>query len=186
MKYFSEFIQKLIRPSTHHCQSIHLVSRLHLEWFWRYYADKISSILFQRAITQERGIILMGKNMSAIFFMKNSNMKFQNSSIHGSEVMLCIKKHAMQKCLKLQRAITHEVFFRIYSKVNDAIYVSVPIYSLGFKPLALMVFVIFCYKDFINISSKSHNSEKGHNLDEKKVCFTHFLHKESIYEISKP
>ena len=35
--------------------------------FFRYFADKISSISFQRAITQERGIILVGENRSAIF-----------------------------------------------------------------------------------------------------------------------
>ena len=41
-------------------------------------------------------------------------MKFQISSMQGSEVMLCIKKHAMLKFPKLQRAITHVVFLRIY------------------------------------------------------------------------
>ena len=63
-------------------------------------------------------------------------MKFQNPSMHGSAVMLFIKKHAMKKCPKLQRAIIHEVFFRIYSQVNQVIYSSIPIYLLGFKALA--------------------------------------------------
>ena len=71
-------------------------------------------------------------------------MKFQNPSMHGSKVMLCLKKYAMYKCPKLQRAITHEVFFRIYSKVNQVIYSSIPIYSPGFKALASIVFEIFC------------------------------------------
>ena len=37
-------------------------------------------------------------------------MKFQNPSIHGSKVMLCITKHAMYKCPNLQRAITLEKY----------------------------------------------------------------------------
>ena len=35
----------------------------------------------------------MGKKIRvSYFFMKNPYMKFQNPSMHGSEVMLCIKK----------------------------------------------------------------------------------------------
>ena len=35
----------------------------------------------------------MGKKIHvSYFFMKNPYMKFQNPSMHGSEVMLCIKK----------------------------------------------------------------------------------------------
>ena len=69
MKYFSEF------------------------QFFRYFADKIASIFFQRAITQKRGIILSRKKIHvSYFFMRNPYKKFQSSSIHGSKVMLCIKK----------------------------------------------------------------------------------------------
>ena len=64
----------------------------YMKFHMRYFADKISSICFQRAITSERGIILMGKICVSDFFMKNPYMKFQNPSMHGSEVMLCIKK----------------------------------------------------------------------------------------------
>ena len=71
-------------------------------------------------------------------------MKFQNPSIHGSKVMLCITKHAMYKCPNLQRAITHEVFFGIFSKVNQVIYSSLAMYSSTFKALALIRFEIFC------------------------------------------
>ena len=104
--------------------------------------------------------------------MRNPYIKFQNPSKHGSKVKLCIKKHAMLNCSKLQRIITHEVFFRIYSKVNKVIYLSLPIYSLGFKALASIVFEIFCCKDFNHIFSKGHKPGKGHNPDEKKICFT--------------
>ena len=41
MKYFLEFLQKLIRLSTHHYQSIHQVSRLKLQQFLIYFADKV-------------------------------------------------------------------------------------------------------------------------------------------------
>ena len=55
--------------------------------------------MFSKGLTQESGIILMGKNTCQLFFfffffffMKNPYMKLQNPSMHGSEVMLCIKK----------------------------------------------------------------------------------------------
>ena len=41
MKYFSEFTQKLARSSIRHYQSIHQVSRLQLQQFLRYFADKV-------------------------------------------------------------------------------------------------------------------------------------------------
>ena len=50
------------------------------------------------------------------------------------------------KCPKLQRAITHEVFFRMYSKVNPVIYSSLPIYSSSFKGLAAIIFQIIADK----------------------------------------
>ena len=64
--------------STHHYQSIHQVSRLWLQYFLRYFADKIASIFFQRAITQTRGIILSRKKIRvSYFFMRNPCKKFQ-------------------------------------------------------------------------------------------------------------
>ena len=60
----------------------------------RYFTDKIASIFFQRAITPKRGIILSRKKIHvSYFFMRNPYKKFQNISIYGSKVMLCIKKH---------------------------------------------------------------------------------------------
>ena len=59
----------------------------------RYFADKIASIFFQRAITQEKGIVLLRKKIRvSYFFMRNPYKKFQNSIMHGSKVILCIKK----------------------------------------------------------------------------------------------
>ena len=40
MKYFSEFIQNLIRASTQHFKSIQQVSRLQHQQFLRYFIDK--------------------------------------------------------------------------------------------------------------------------------------------------
>ena len=48
------------------------------------------------------------------------------------------------KMPKVIRAITHEVIFRIYSKVNQVIYSSILIYSPGFMALASIAFEIFC------------------------------------------
>ena len=70
-------------------------------------------------------------------------MKCQNPSMHSS-------KHAMHqkvcnaKMPKLLWAIPHEVFFRIYSEVNQVIYSSISIYSPGFKALAPRALEIFC------------------------------------------
>ena len=82
MKFFSEFIQKLIRTSDHY-KSIYQVSKLQLQQFLRYFADKV-------------------------------------------------------KCPKLQRAITLEAFFKIYSKVSQVVYSSLPIYVSSFKALPLI------------------------------------------------
>ena len=68
MKYLSKFILKLIRPSTYYYQSFHQVSRLQLQKFLRDFADKISYIFFQKAITKERDINLSRKKyVPAIF-----------------------------------------------------------------------------------------------------------------------
>ena len=58
---------------------------------------------------------------------------------------LCYASKSVQcKNAQNERAITQEVLFRIYSKVNQVIYSSLPIYSLNFKALATIVFEIFC------------------------------------------
>ena len=70
-----------------------------------------------------------------------------------------------------QQAITQEVSDSIYSNVNQIIYFSLTIYSLGFKALASIVFEILCWQDFIHILFKGHNSGKAHNLDKiKSMC----------------
>ena len=40
-----------------------------------------------------------------------------------------------EKCSKLQRAITIELFFKIYLKVKQVVYSSIPVDSSGFKAL---------------------------------------------------
>ena len=68
-------------------------------------------LYFSKGHNSGKGIILMEKIRVSYVFMKNPYMKFQNPSMHGSEFMH--RKHAMLKCPKLQRAITHEVLYRI-------------------------------------------------------------------------
>ena len=91
--------------------------------------------------------------------MRNPYMKFQNSSMHGSNVVLC-SMHQKARPM-LQRAITHDIFFRIYSKVNQVFYSSIPIHSPNFKALALIVFEIFCWKDFIHIFQRAITQKWG-------------------------
>ena len=84
------------------------------------------------------------------------------------------------KMPKMPRAITWEVFFRIFSKVNKVIYSLLPIYSSNFKALAWIVFETFCWQDFIHFFfSKGHNSGKGHNPDKKKNMCWLFCHEKS-------
>ena len=50
----------------------------------------------------------MGKKIGvSYFFMKNPYMKFQNPSMHGSEVMLCINKRNGQTHGWMPDARTH-------------------------------------------------------------------------------
>ena len=95
-------------------------------------------------------------------------MKFQNPHNTQFKTYIMHKKVCNVKMPKVTRAITHEVFFRIYSKVIHVIYLSIPIHSPGFKALALIAFEIFCRQDFIHIFSKDNNSGNGHNPDRKK------------------
>ena len=57
---------------------------------------------------------------------------------------LALMDFKMVKCPKLQRGLYHEVFFRIYSKINQVIYLSLPIFSPNIKALAAMSFEIHC------------------------------------------
>ena len=70
-KYFSEFILKLIGH-------LLIATNLFLKFqgsscnSFRYFADKISSIFVQRAITQERGIILIRRKICQLFIHEES------------------------------------------------------------------------------------------------------------------
>ena len=73
-----------------------------------------------------------------------------------------------EKCPNLQRDITHEIFFRIYSKVNQIIYSSLSINSPSFKVLAPTVFEIFCWQ------GKNAQNYKGPSL---MKYFSEFIQK---------
>ena len=59
----------------------------------------------------------------------------------------------------MKRAITHEVFFKIYSNVNQMVYLSLPINSPSFKALAPTLFFRY-FADNIKMPqiTKGHNS----------------------------
>ena len=96
-------------------------------------------------------------------------MKFQNPSIYGSKLMLCITKHAVKQCPTLQRAITHLIYFGIHSKVNQVIFSSLPIHSSTFTALASIFFL-----DILLI------------IRMRKNTFQLSFHEESMYKILKP
>ena len=58
--------------------------------------------------------------------------------------MLASKDNTRLNWLNLQRAITPEIFFRIYSKGNQVIFSSFSIYSSSYEALVPTVFEIFC------------------------------------------
>ena len=130
MKYFSEFIQKLIRSSTYHTTNLFIGFQGSIfNGFGDILLTRFYPYFFGRAISQEMGIILKRKKICISYlFMRNLCIKFKTLACTVQKLCYSSKKHAMQKCPKLQRAIIHEVFFRIYTKVNQVIYSSIPIY----------------------------------------------------------
>ena len=80
-----------------------------------------------------------------------------------------------EKCPKLQKAITHEVFFKIYSKVNQVFYSSLPIYASSFKALASIVFFRYFADKISSIFfQRAIPQERGNNPVKKQIrvsCF---------------
>ena len=77
------------------------------------------------------------------------------------------------KCLNLQRTITHEIlffFFKIYSKVNQIIYLSLPINSSSLKALAPTVFFRY-FADKVKIPKTTKGDNKMH------FCFSELIKK---------
>ena len=93
-------------------------------------------------------------------------MKFQNPNIHLSKVSNFTEKWKNQS--KFQNSIFLSKFYRKFSKLNQVIYSSAPI-SIS------ILFEISCTQDFQILFSKGHNSEKGHNLDMKKIQVNYFF-----------
>ena len=91
------------------------------------------------------------------------------------------KRHFSTMKTLIEKKKTNWPQASIHSNVNQVIYFSLTIYSLGFKAQVAIVFEILCWQDFIHTFSQDQNSGKAHNWQEKKL----FFHEESIYEISK-
>ena len=104
--------------------------------FFRYLADKVKCPKLQRAITHEILFRIYSKVYQAIY----SSLPIYSSSFKApASVVFEIYFADKGKCPNLQRAITHEIFFRIYSKVKQVIYSSLQINSPSFKSLAPIV-----------------------------------------------
>ena len=100
-------------------------------------------------------------------------MKFQMPSIHRSKVSIFAEK--WKKSIKIQNYVFLSKFDGKLSKVNQIIYSSAPTSIPNMKALAQIVFEISCTQDFQILFSKGHNSEKGHNLDMKKIWVNYFF-----------
>ena len=89
---FSKFLQKLIRLSSHHYQSIHLQGSS-FNFFLDILLTRLHPYFFKGHNSEKGHNPDKTKIHVSYFFMRNPYKKFQNSSVHGSKVMLCIKKH---------------------------------------------------------------------------------------------
>ena len=142
-------------------------------------------ILFSKGHNSEKGHNLEMKKIRVnYFFMRNLSMKFQNPSIHRSEISNFTEKWKNQS--KFQNSVFLSKFDRKLSKNNQVIYSSALTIIPNLKALAQILFEIPCTQDFQNLFSKGHNSEKGHNSDMKKNTGQLFFHEEYTYEISNP
>ena len=100
-------------------------------------------------------------------------MKFQNPSIHRSEISNFTEKWKNQS--KFQNSVFLSIFDGKFSKVNQVIYSSALTIIPNLKALAQILFEISCTQDFQNLFSKGHNSEKGHNSVMKKIRVNYFF-----------
>ena len=100
-------------------------------------------------------------------------MIFQNPSIHCLKVSNFTEK--WKKCSKFQNSVILSKFWVKFSKVNQVIYSSAPNSIPNMKAIAQILYEISCTQDFQILFSKGHNSEKGHNLDMKKIRVNYFF-----------
>ena len=122
----------------------------------------------------------LGAYSGHLLITTNLFIKFQGSSFNSFLDILLTR----ETCPNLQRAITHELFFRIYTKVNQVIYASLPINSTSFKSLALAFFEIFCLQDKMPKITKGHNSKYFSKSIQKLIRLsTH--HYQSIHQVPR-
>ena len=72
------------------------------------------------------------------------------------------------------------------SKVNQVIFFSAPTSIPNMKALAQTLFEISCTQNFQILFSKGHNSEKGHNLDMKKIWVNYFFMRNLYMKFQNP
>ena len=110
-------------------------------------------------------------------------MKFQNPNIHRSVSNFTGK---VEKLIKISNSVFLSKFDRKFSKVNQVIYSSAPTRIPNMKALAQKLFKISCTQDFQILFSKGHNSEKGHNLDMKKIWVNYFFMRNLYMKFQNP
>ena len=147
--------------STHHYQSIHKVWRLWLQQFLRYFADKVKMPKVTKGHNSWSILLEFIQKLIRSSTHHYKFIKFQGSSSNS----FLDDKVKIPKITKGHNSWSN---FRIYSKVNQVFYSSLPVYSSSFKALASIVFEIFCWQDRIYIFQRAITQERGHNPMKKK------------------
>ena len=154
----------------------------------------LASILFEISCTQDFQILFSkghnskkGHNLAIqkirvnYFIMRNVYMKFQNPSIHRSNVSNFTEKWKNQSKFRIfVKNLTK------FSKVNQVIYFSAPTSVPNMKALASILFEISCTQDFQILFSKEHNSKKGHNLAIQKIRVNYFIMRNVYMKFQNP
>ena len=173
MKYFSEFYSKvnqIVYSSLPiYSSSFKVLAPTVFEIFcWQ--GKNVQKL--QRAITHEAFFRIYSKVNQVIYSsLQIHSTSFKALALTVFEIFCWQGKNALNN----KGPPLKKYFSKFYSKVNQVIYSSLPVYSSSFKALASIVFEIFCWQDCIHIFSKDHNSGKGHNPVKKKICVSYFF-----------
>ena len=152
-KFIKHHISRTVFHSLFKSLSVHLLITTNLfpmlqGYSFNSYLDilliRFHPYFFQSAITQERGKILTRKKCCQLFFHEKTiheiskpyHAQFKSYAMH--------QKVCNVKMPKFTKGHNSRNIFRIYLKVNQVIFSSLPIYSLSFKAAALIIFEIFC------------------------------------------
>ena len=172
MKYF-KFIQKFIRSSAHQYQPIHQVSRRSLEWFWRHFPDKFSSIFLQD-IHQEKGIILMSKqtNTCQQVFHEKSKYEIALFKSYAMHQKACNVKSKNVQSYKSHNSWS--IFQNLFKSLLGHLLINTNLVT-WFQGSSLNCFWDILLTKFHLYFLKDLNSWKGHNSDRKKTTLVSYI-----------